>query len=148
MVQVGAVAPDFVLTNQHGVPTSLSAQVGPVLVVFFPAAFTPVCHGELDDLRSVADDVVVLAISCDSMYVLRALADAEGIRYPLLSDFWPHGDVARAYGAFDHTTGMARRVSALVDREGAVAARWESPAGQPRDPADYLRALPGLRPTS
>ncbi len=144
MVQVGDVAPDFTLPDQHGQVTSLSAQVGPVLVVFFPAAFTPVCHGELNDLRSVADDVGVFAISCDSMYVLRALADAEGIRYPLLSDFWPHGDVSRAYGAFDGGTGMARRVSVLVDREGTVAARWESPAGQARDAADYLRGLRAL----
>ena len=144
MLKIGEVAPDFVLTDQHGVPTSLSAQVGPVLVVFFPAAFTPVCHGELNDLRSVADDVVVLAISCDSMFVMRALADAEGIDFALLSDFWPHGDVARAYDAFAEDSGMARRVSVLVDAQGRIAARWQSPGGQARDAADYLRALAGL----
>lgn len=144
MAQIGDVAPDFVLTDQHGVPTSLSAQVGPVLVVFFPAAFTPVCHGELNDLRSVADDVAVLAISCDSMFVMRALADAEGIDFVLLSDFWPHGEIARAYGAFAEDSGMARRVSVLVDAQGRIAARWQSPAGEPRDAADYLRALAAL----
>ena len=144
MAQVGDVAPDFVLTDQHAVPTSLSAQVGPVLVVFFPAAFTPVCHRELNDLRSVADEAVVLAISCDSMFVMRALADAEEIDFPLLSDFWPHGDVARAYDAFAEDSGMARRVSVLVDAQGRIAARWQSSAGQPRDAADYLRALASL----
>jgi len=144
MAQIGDVAPDFVLTDQHGVPTSLSAQVGPVLVVFFPAAFTPVCHGELNDLRSVADDVTVLAISCDSMFVMRALADAEGIDFVLLSDFWPHGEIARAYGAFAEDSGTARRVSVLVDAQGRIAARWQSPAGEPRDAADYLRALAAL----
>ena len=145
MVQVGAVAPDFTLSDQHGRSCALSAQVGPVLVVFFPAAFTPVCHGELQALAPIVQDVTVFALSCDSMYVMRAVSEAEGIDFALLSDFWPHGDVARAYDAFDEATGTARRVSVLVDAHGVVAARWQSPAGQARDSAEYLRALANLR---
>lgn len=143
-VQVGDVAPDFTLPDQHGHPTSLSAQVGPVLLVFFPAAFTPVCHDELRALRDLAGRAHVWGVSCDSMFVLRALDDAEGLGFPLLSDFWPHGEVALVYGALDEDRGIARRLSVLVDAEGRVAARWQSTADRPRDPGDYARALDSL----
>lgn len=143
-LQIGDIAPDFTLPDQHGQPTSLSAQVGPVLIVFFPAAFTPVCHDELRALTGIASDSHVLGVSCDSMFVLRALDDAEGLGFPLLSDFWPHGEVARAYGVLDETHGTARRVSVLVDAQGRVAARWQSGPDLARDPAEYLRALADL----
>jgi len=140
-LHVGDIAPDFTLPDQHGQATTLSQQRGPTLIVFFPAAFTPVCHGELHALRDLSGRVQVLAVSCDSMFVLRALDEAEQLRFPLLSDFWPHGEVGRAYAAFDEASGRARRVSVLVDGQGRLAARWESPPGEPRDPADYVRAL-------
>ena len=143
-VTVGEIAPDFTLPDQHGAPISLSAQVGPVLIVFFPAAFTPVCHDELRALRGISDQVGVLAISCDSPYVLRALDDAEGMGITLLSDFWPHGEVARAFGAFNEQTGTARRVSVLVDAQGRAYARWESTPDRSRDPRAYLQALTAL----
>lgn len=143
-LQIGDIAPDFTLPDQHGQPTSLSAQVGPVLIIFFPAAFTPVCHDELRALKGIASDSHVLGVSCDSMFVLRALDDAEGLGFPLLSDFWPHGEVARAYGALDETHGTARRVSVLVDAQGRVAASWQSGPDLARDPAEYLRALADL----
>jgi len=144
VVDVGDAAPDFCLTDQHGQQVSLSTVSGASLVVFFPAAFTPVCGGELQALRPVALQVRVLAVSCDSMFVLRALSDAEGIDFALLSDFWPHGAVARAFGAFDEGSGMARRVSVLIDGDGRVAERWQSAAGQARDAGDYLRAVRDL----
>lgn len=144
VLQVGDTAPDFTLADQHGRPTSLSAQVGPVLIVFFPAAFTPVCHDELRALRDLTGDAHVWAVSCDSMFVLRALDDAERLEFPLLSDFWPHGEVARAYGAFDERHGTARRLSFLVDERGCVAARWESAPHRARDPGAYRTALDAL----
>lgn len=144
VVHVGELAPDFTLPDQHGRPTSLSAQVGPVLLVFFPAAFTPVCHDELRALRDLQPSGRVLAVSCDSMFVLRALDEAEDLGFPLLSDFWPHGEVARAFGALDERSGTARRVSCLIDREGRIAARWESTPDRARDPGDYARALESL----
>lgn len=144
VLQIGDVAPDFTLTDQHGRPASLSAQVGPVLLVFFPAAFTPVCHDELRALRDVAGRACVWGVSCDSMFVLRALDDAEGLDFPLLSDFWPHGEVARAYGALDEQRGTAQRLSFLVDREGRIAARWQSTLDQARDTGDYVRAVHDL----
>ena len=144
MVQVGEVAPDFTLPDQHAQRVSLSAGIGPTLIVFFPAAFTPVCTGELHDLGAVSSQVRVLAVSCDSMYTLRALGDTEGIGFALLSDFWPHGEVARAYDAFDDMSGTARRVSVLVDERGVAADRWQSPGGQARDASAYLQAVAAL----
>lgn len=146
VLHVGDVAPDFTLPDQHGRATSLSAQVGPVLIVFFPAAFTPVCHDELLALRDVAAEsqAHVWGVSCDSMFVLRALDDTEGLDFPLLSDFWPHGEVARAYGALDEAQGIARRLSVLVDRQGRVAAVWQSTPDRARDSGDYVRGLVDL----
>ena len=145
VLQIGDIAPDFTLPDQHGHPTSLSGHIGPVLIVFFPAAFTPVCHDELRALRDIAAHAHVWGVSCDSMFVLRALDDAEGLDFPLLSDFWPHGEVARAYGALDAERGTARRVSVLIDGEGRIAARWQSTPDRGRDPGDYLRALADLQ---
>lgn len=115
-----------------------------MLIVFFPAAFTPVCHDELRALRELSGRAHVWGVSCDSMFVLRALDDAEGLGFPLLSDFWPHGDVARAYGALDERSGTARRRSFLIGPEGRIAAHWQSAAAEPRDAQDYARALDGL----
>jgi peroxiredoxin len=143
-LQVGDIAPDFTLPDQHGQPTSLSAQVGPVLLVFFPAAFTPVCHDELRALKDIAASSHVWGVSCDSMFVLRALDDSEGLGFPLLSDFWPHGEVARAYDVLDHDRGTARRVSVLVDSRGRIGAQWQSSLDRPRDPEEYVRALAEL----
>ena len=144
-IKVGDPAPDFTLPDQHGRPTTLSEVNGPTLIVFFPAAFTPVCQSELAALRD-ADlrGATVLAISCDSPYALRAFAEAEGFPFALLSDFWPHGDVARAYGAFHADRGIAGRLSVLLDGAGVVRARWESPAGQAREVSDYLGAIAAL----
>jgi mycoredoxin-dependent peroxiredoxin len=125
---VGAPAPDFALRDQHGQDVTLSGSSGvPVLVVFYPWAFSRVCTGELAALRDVRRSVVergarLLAVSCDPVYTLRAFAEAERLDYPLLSDFWPHGEVASAYGVFDDVRGCARRSSFLVDGGGVV--RW------------------------
>ena len=93
------------------------------VVVFYPAAFSGICRGELRSIRDgledfQTDDIQVFTISCDSMYTLRAWADAEGHFFPLLSDFWPHGEVARRYGVLDDEEGFALRGTFLVDRDG------------------------------
>ena len=141
----GDAAPDFSLPDQHGRLTSLAEAQGPTLLVFFPAAFTSTCTAELADLRdSPPAGATVLAISCDSMFALRAFAEAEGFPFPLLSDFWPHGAVSEAYGAFIPERGIAGRVSVLVDAAGVVRERWESSPTQARDAADYARAVADL----
>lgn len=147
MSLVGAAAPDFELSDQHGVPVRLSAIRGrPVLIAFFPFAFTGVCTGELVALRddlvpSVGDDVRVVAVSCDSMFALRVFAESNELTFPLLSDFWPHGQVASSYGVFDPERGCAVRGTFVVDAAGIV--RWSIANALPdaRDVDEYKRVL-------
>lgn len=124
---VGQPAPDFTLVNQRNEKVTLSDLRGhKVVVVFFPFAFSSICTSELCELRDrrehFDEDTVLLGISVDSRHALRAMAEQEGLGYDLLSDFWPHGAVARAYGVFDESTGAASRGSFVIDREGIV--RW------------------------
>ena len=151
-LSVGDTAPDFVLRNQHGQEIAFAdlRAAKNTLLVFVPFAFSGICTGELSEIRdSLGDfqgeDIQVLAISCDPMFALRAWADAEGYFFPLLSDFWPHGDVARRFGVFNAEKGFAQRGTFLLDREGIV--RWTevNPTGLARDFSDYRTALADLR---
>ncbi len=149
---VSAAAPDFTLRTQNGERVTLSEFRGSknVVLVFYPFAFSGICTGELceirDDLgRFVAEDVQVLAISCDHMFSQRAWADKEGYFFPLLSDFWPHGEVARSYGVFDEQVGAAVRGTFLVDTEGVVRWTLVNGIGEGRDFAGYHEALVELR---
>ncbi|MBE1586039.1 peroxiredoxin [Nonomuraea angiospora] len=141
--EVGALAPDFELQDQHGTPVSLSQFRGSkVVLVFYPLAFSGICHGELSALRDrPIDGAQLLTVSVDSMFTHRAWADREGYTFPLLSDFWPHGQVARAYGVFDEAKGFALRGTFIIDGEGVI--RWSvvNPASAARDLADYAKAL-------
>ncbi|MEV4165621.1 peroxiredoxin [Nonomuraea dietziae] len=141
------MAPDFELPDQHGTPVRLSGLRGSrVLLIFYPVAFSGVCRGELAQVRDelipqLPADVRVLGVSVDSMFAQRAWAEQEGYEFPLLSDFWPHGQVAQAYGVFDEKRGLAKRGTFLIDGEGAI--RWSvvNPISSARDVADYLKAL-------
>jgi len=148
---VGEKAPDFELQDQHGQTVRLSGLRGrtAALVVFYPWAFSRVCGGELQELRDRYDevlgsDVALLAVSTDPFFSLRAYADQEGFTFPLLSDFWPHGAVAKDYGVFDEEAGVALRGSFLVDRAGIL--RWSvvNPIPEARDVDDYRSAIAAL----
>ncbi len=150
-VEVGDEAPDFELNDQHNSPVRLSNFRGRknVVLVFYPWAFTRVCTGELcairDELPSFQnDDVAVLSISVDSVMAHRVFADTEGLTYPMLSDFWPHGAVAQAYGVFDAERGAAVRGTFILDRSGIV--RWKVVNAIPdaRDLERYQKALASL----
>jgi mycoredoxin-dependent peroxiredoxin len=86
----------------------------------------------------------VLAVSCDAMYTLRAYADAEGIRFDLLSDHWPHGAIARAHGVFDEQAGCARRASFIVDSTGLIRWLQVNQINEPRELAAVLTAAANL----
>ena len=150
-IAVGAKAPDFELKNQHGQTVRLSDFRGEknVVLLFYPFAFTGVCTGELcevrDNLPKFADrDTQVLAVSNDSIHTLRVFAEQEGLEYPLLSDFWPHGNISRAYGVFDEDKGCAVRGTFIIDKEGVV--RWTVVNALPdaRDLSEYVKALDTL----
>jgi peroxiredoxin len=150
-VDVGDQAPDFELKDQHGTPVRLSGFRGAknVVLVFYPLAFSGVCSGELramrDDFPEVSgDDVEVLTVSVDSGFSHRAWADAEHFNFALLSDFWPHGVVARSYGVFDENLGIATRGTFIIDKNGVVRWKVVNPVPQAREIADYQKALAAL----
>ncbi len=150
-LRIGDPAPDFALRDQHGRRTSLSSFRGEraVVLVFFPFAFSGVCTGELRELRENSERVAaaggqLLALSCDPMFAMRAFADQDGIDFPLLSDFWPHGEVATSYSAFDDEHGCPTRSTFVVDREGQLRWSVHNPMGKARSLADYLRELESL----
>ena len=147
-LELGGPAPDFTLRDQFGQDVTLSSYRGTkaVLILFYPYAFSGVCTGEMAGVRDrLADfltfDTEVLAISCDPMFALRAFADSDGLNFPLLSDFWPHGEVARAYDVLDERTGSARRSSYVVDREGNLSWSVHNAMPEGRDLAGHLRQL-------
>src|SRR5437667_4317153 len=126
-VEVGSKAPDFTLKDYNKQEVTLSSFQGEknVLLVFYPFAFSGICQGELcqvrDELAEYTDsNVQVLGVSVDSPFALKAWADQQGYTFPLLADFWPHGEVAQAYGVFNDKAGLALRGTFLIDKEGIV----------------------------
>jgi mycoredoxin-dependent peroxiredoxin len=150
-LELGGPAPDFTLRDQFGQDVTLSSFRGTkaVAILFYPYAFSGVCTGELAGVRDRLDEFMtfdseVLAISCDPLYALRAFADADGLNFSLLSDFWPHGEVCRAYGVFDDRTGAARRSSYVIDKEGTLRWAVHNASAEARDLDEHLRQLTAL----
>ncbi|MCX6403689.1 MAG: peroxiredoxin [Actinobacteria bacterium] len=146
-LSVGQEAPDFTLKNSEGEVVSLSDFRGKkVVLVFFPFAFTGICTAELCAIRDNADnfiddETVVVSISCDSSPTLKNFKEQENFSHILLSDFWPHGEVARAYGVFLEERGMATRGTFVIDREGVIQWLVINEPGSARNTADYRDAL-------
>lgn len=149
-MRAGGQAPAFALSNQHAEIVRRDDLLGaPALLVFFPLVLTPVCEGELQALAQRQGDMAawgarVVGLSVDHRYSLRDAADRLGIGFDLLSDFWPHGDVARAYGCFDHERGHATRHSFVLDAAGRVARVISSGRQEPRSIEEYEAALRSL----
>lgn len=148
---IGDPAPDFTLVDQHGADVTLSSHAAgrAVLLVFFPFAFSGVCTGELTGLRDRLGDFegpgsTVLTLSCDPLYALRALADRDGLFFPLLSDFWPHGAVTSAYGVLNERSGGPTRSSFALDRDLRVRWACHNPPGAGRDLDEHASRLAAL----
>jgi peroxiredoxin len=151
-LQPGDKAPEFALPNQFGETVSLSDFSGskPVVLVFFPLAFTGTCTGELCELRDnlslFADSgVELLAVSVDNKASLRVFAEQEGYDFSLLSDFWPHGGVASEYGVFLDKPGIATRATFLIDADGIIRASIVNAPGEARSLDAYREALSVLQ---
>ncbi len=147
-LEIGRPAPELELRDQHGSTVSLASYRGQkaVVVMFYPFAFSGVCTGELCAVRDrlptfESEGVQLLAVSCDPVFALRAFAERDGLLFPLLSDFWPHGEVASAYGVFNPDRGCAERASFIVDKEGVL--RWSVHNAMPdaRDLEEHARVL-------
>jgi len=150
-VEVGDMAPDFELKDQHGSPVTLSGLRGKknVVLVFYPLAFSGVCSSEMCELRDSfpeanREDVELLTVSVDSIYAHRKWAETEGYEFGMLSDFWPHGAVARSYGVFDEARGLATRGTFIIDKNGVVRWKVVNAIPQARVLADYQKALAEL----
>jgi mycoredoxin-dependent peroxiredoxin len=145
-VAVGEMAPDFVLKDQNNRDVRLSdfRAHRPVLVVFYPLAFTGVCGSELHSLSSVSS--LVLTVSVDSVYAHRVWAEQEGFTVPLLADFWPHGEVASSYGVFNETRGYAERGTFMVDTDGFIRYAAVVPAATSRSREVWQAALASVAP--
>ena len=149
-VDVGSKAPDFTLTNQDRQPVSLSGQRGkPVVLAFFPAAFSSVCTKELctfrDSLAKLGQaKAQVYGISVDTFFTLKAFQDHEKLTFPLLSDF--NKEVIRAYGVFNEDMiglkGIAKRAVFVFDKDGVV--RHREVLEDARNEPDYDKVFGAL----
>lgn len=148
-LSAGDQAPDFTLKDTDGNDVTLSSFRGEksVTLVFIPFAFTGVCQGELCEIRDNLNafdtaDNQVLAVSCDRAPTLKAWKEQEGYNFPLLSDGWPHGEVAQAYGCFNDALGCAERLTVVVDKEGLVSDAFRSGGlGEARPFEQYTAGL-------
>ena len=131
-VEVGAKAPDFTLPNQDREPVSLSERLrhGPVVLAFFPAAFSSVCQQEMCTFRDAMAQfntvkAQVLGVSTDTFFALKAWGDAHRLNFPLLSDY--NKDVIRKYGVVNPDMiglrDIAKRAVFVIDRDGVVTHR-------------------------
>jgi peroxiredoxin (alkyl hydroperoxide reductase subunit C) len=121
-----------------------------VLLVFFPLAFTGICQGELDQVRDnlpsyVNDATATLAISVGPPPTHKVWARQSDFTFPVLSDFWPHGAVAKAYGVFNDDTGFANRGTFVVDRTGVIRFAELKGPGEARNQALWTDALAALQ---
>lgn len=124
--EIGQPAPDFELVDQTRSLVSLESLLGKkALIKFIPFPFTRVCEGEVcevrDNLASLAAvDTNIVVITCDSSPSNTRWAKELNISFPVLSDFWPHGAVSRAYGCFNEAIGVAMRSTYVLDADGMV----------------------------
>lgn len=149
-VDVGTTAPDFTLTNEERQPVTLSQQRGkPVVLAFFPAAFSSVCQKELCTFRdSMARlnqaKAQVYGISVDTFFTLKAFHDAQRLTFPLLSDF--NKDVIQAYGVYNPDMiglkGISKRAVFVLDKDGVV--RHKEVLEDARNEPNYERVFSTL----
>lgn len=146
--EIGQPAPDFRLKDQQGEFRTLADLAGSrAMVMFMPYAFTKTCQGEVCELRDnlhylEATGAKVVVITCDTRHSNRRWSEDLGLSFPILTDFWPHGEVSRAYGCFIEKVGCAMRSTYVLDENGIVTEIVESDRfDEPRDWTAYERAL-------
>jgi peroxiredoxin len=152
ILQQGTLAPEFSLHSTPDQSVSLSEFRGtPVILLFYPEDWSPVCSDELALFNEVLPDferfdAQLFGISVDSAWSHLAFADQRNLRFPLLSDFHPKGEVAAKYGAYREQDGVAARALFLIDGEGIIRWSYLSPVGVSPGANRVLRALENLYP--
>jgi peroxiredoxin len=147
-VDVGEVAPDFTIKDNHGKDVNLGRQRGKKVVLgFHPLAWTAVCAQQMKDLEANSDrfakaGAIAYGLSVDSTFCKKAWAEHLGIeKTQLLSDFWPHGAVAAAYGVFRDAHGTSERAVFIVDEKGTVRFRKIYPIAEVPDIEEIVAAV-------
>ena len=150
MITVGSKAPDFSLKDQNKKTVRLSKLQGKkVLLSFRPLAWTPVCRDQMKSLdknyrRFEALNTVALGVGVDSVPSNKAWADMMEIEHTsLLSDFWPHGEVAKLYNVFDEENGFAQRANIIVDENQRVIFARTYPTSELPDIEEVIKFLGG-----
>jgi len=148
-IEVGKEAPDFTLNDESRQPVHLADLRGqPVVLVFYPLDFSPVCTGEMCEIRDRFPDVEaagarLLGISRDSTWTHKAFKEKEGLRHTLLSDM--KGEVSTAYGAWNERAGLAERLTVVIDKNGKIAFMDHSPGiPTPREQKKMIAAVQQL----
>jgi peroxiredoxin len=146
----GAVAPDFMLASTPDQRVALSElRGGPVVLVFYPADWSPVCSDQLGLYNELLPEfsefkAQIIGISVDGIWCHLAFSKDRKLHIPLLADFEPKGAVARAFGVYDEKTGEAERALFVVDAEGVIRWSYVSPVGINPGADGILRALQSL----
>jgi peroxiredoxin len=149
-LEPGVVAPDFELHSTPSQTVRLSELRGrPVVLVFYPEDWSPVCSDQLALYQELLPEfrkhgAELIGVSVDSVWSHLAFAKDRNLRFPLLADFEPKGEVARLYDVFRAADGTSERALYVIDAEGVVRWRYVSPVGINPGADGILRALEGL----
>ncbi|GMQ86367.1 MAG: peroxiredoxin [Acidimicrobiia bacterium] len=150
-LDIGTMAPPFELIDQERNPVTNEDLKGQKsVVVFIPFPFSGICEGEVcairDRLAALNElRAKVIVITVDTHFTNQKWSDDNGFEFPVLSDYWPHGETAKAYGAFNDKVGTANRVSFILDENGVVRDVIDSGSlGTPREFDDYVAALEAI----
>ena len=133
MIEAGARAPDFTLPDQDGNEVSLADLSGQrVVLVFYPSDFSPTCTDQLNVYQEVLGSsrsrgAKLLGVSVDSAWSHKAFQDHLGVSIPLLADFHPKGEVAKAYGVWIEDYGVSARALVMIGPDGTVEWSYRSP---------------------
>lgn len=150
MLAAGTTAPAFTLHSTPDQAVALKEFRGRnVILAFYPADWSPVCSDQLALYNELLDEFArlnaqLLAISVDGVWSHAALARERRYHFPLLSDFEPKGEVARAYGVYDAQHGLAQRALFVIDGDGVVRWSYLSPMGVNPGAAGIVNALEAL----
>jgi peroxiredoxin len=151
LLAAGQKAPEFALRATPDQRVALSSFLGrPIVLVFYPADWSPVCGDQLALYNELYDEwrtrhAQLLAISVDNTWCHIAYAKDHKLRFPLLADFEPKGETARRYGAYDHADGVATRALFVIDRNGVITWSYVSPSGVNPGADGILEALDALQ---
>ena len=149
-LQPGITAPDFTLRTTPNQSISLNQYRGnPLILVFYPADFSPVCGDEMTLFNELLPEfqrlnAEVMGISVDGVWCHLAFSKEKNLKIPLLADFEPKGEVAKKYGVYRKKDGIAERALFLLDKDGIIRYSYVSPIGVNPGADGVLKALESI----